>query len=138
MDKNIKPLDAGRQEPCLVNGVKEFGLSRKERLGSRREFLEAYEKGERVLGACLVFYLIKNNLQYHRLGVTVSRKIGGSVVRNRVKRSLREIFRSSKTILPPHYDLVVNAKKKAAQVSHKELQGDFLAAIKCWDQSRQK
>lgn len=115
-----------------------LAFSKGERLRSRREFLEIYEKGDEVHGACLVLYLTENSLGHHRLGVTVSRKIGGAVVRNRVKRLLREIFRCGKAAFLPHCDLVVNAKKKAAYASHKQLQEDFLGALGRWMQGRQR
>jgi len=115
-----------------------LGFSKSERLRRRREFLEIYEKGDEVHGYCLVLYLSENSLGHHRLGITASRKIGGAVVRNRVKRLLREVFRCSKAAFLPHCDLVVNAKRKAAYASYKDLQEDFLRAVGRWAQDRER
>jgi len=56
-----------------------------------------------------------------RLGVTVSRKVGGAVVRNRVKRGVREWFRSARAAMRPEIDLVVIARRAAAGRRHAEV-----------------
>jgi ribonuclease P protein component len=70
-----------------------------------------------------------NNLGYPRLGLTVSRKIGGAVTRNRVKRLFREIFRRSCADIPCHFDFVVNAKRDCATASYETLRQDFTSAV---------
>ena len=72
----------------------------------------------------------ENNLAYHRLGITVTRKIGGAVVRNRIKRLFREIFRRCSGEIPGHLDLVVNAKAGCVNISYGELGEEFIAAAK--------
>ena len=108
-------------------------FSRKERVRKRRRFLEIYEEADKIQGICLVLYLAENNLRHHRLGVTVSRKIGGAVVRSRVKRRLRELFRTNKSAILPFCDLVINAKRRAVAASYQELEKDFLRAARCWE-----
>ncbi len=113
-------------------------LHSKERLRKRGEFLDAYEIWTKVQGAHLVFYVAPNNLSHHRLGVTVSRKIGGAVVRNLLKRRLREIFRTNKGAIFPRCNVVVNAKRSAAQIPYEELREDFLRAVKRWKRDTAK
>ncbi|HBZ71262.1 MAG TPA: ribonuclease P protein component [Deltaproteobacteria bacterium] len=56
-----------------------------------------------------------------RLGVTVSRRVGGAVVRNRVKRAVREWFRRSQALMAPNVDLVVIARQGAAGLRVREI-----------------
>ncbi len=110
------------------------GFSKEERLRKRREFLGAYERGDKVQSEYFVLYILENGRPYHRLGVTVSRKIGSAVVRNRIKRRLREIFRANKQAISPHCDFAVNAKRAAARARNQQIQEDILKAILRWRQ----
>ena len=124
--------------PAMESESSKPNLHGKERLRKRGEFLDAYERGNKVQGAHLVFYMAPNNLPHHQLGLTVSRKIGSAVVRNLVKRRLREIFRTNWKAICPCCNVVVNAKRSAAQAPYGELQEDFLRAAKRWKRGAAK
>ena len=104
-------------------------LSWKERLHKRKDFLRIYSQGKRIYTATLVAYFLPNQLDQHRLGVTVSRKIGKAATRNRIKRRIRELFRTSKSPGTPCFDIVVNVRKAAARVPFTTLQDDYLKAL---------
>ena len=112
---------------------KKRGFSKKERLRKRGEFLDLYERGDKIQSTYFVLYMLENGRSCHRLGITVSRKIGIAVVRNRIKRRLREIFRANKQAISPYCDLVVNAKRAAARAHSQEIQEDILKAILRWE-----
>ena len=65
-----------------------------------------------------------------RLGITASRKVGGAVTRNRVKRMFREIFRKSLNQIPDRFDMVVNAKSGCDGVGYDDLRVEFLTTVK--------
>lgn len=97
----------------LAVGVLAFGRER--RLRSRRDILSVQQRGARVHTPHFVLIVAKgpDAAQASRLGVTVTRKIGDAVRRNRVKRVVREAFRLDPTLLPHGVDLLVIAKAGA-------------------------
>ncbi len=88
-----------------------------ERLKKSWEFQRAYKKGKKCWDAYFVMYVYDTQLGQSRLGITVSKKVGNSVQRNRVKRLIREAFRILKLELLPHYDIVVVGRKAAYGLS---------------------
>ncbi len=100
----------------------------RQRIVSSSDFRSIYDQGRRLDAGKFVLFGRPNELDYHRLGLTVSRKVGGAVVRNRVKRLFREIFRRSSSDIPRHFDFVVNAKRDCASVQYAALRESFLSA----------
>ena len=99
---------------------------KKYRLLRRVEFQRAYEKGQRRSASlCTVFYR-PNGLAETRLGITVPKRLGGSPVRNRIKRRIREIFRRHRETLPGGWDIVLNPRKAAAAVAYASLERELL------------
>ena len=93
------------------------------------DYRAIYKVGRKIHSGRFVLFCRANNLGHLRLGITVSRKVGGAVVRNRIKRLLKEIFRRSLIQTPSQFDIVINAKSGCAWVNYAELQGELLAAI---------
>ena len=100
------------------------------RLRKRREFLATQRRGQRVHGAHLIVIAAQRQGPGLRLGITASKKVGGAVQRNRVKRRLREGFR----LLRGQWrggsaDLVVIARHSAQAATFAELQKDLWQSI---------
>ena len=90
------------------------------------EFRRIYAKGKSGVSPCLVVYCRPNRRENNRLGVTVSAKLGHAVVRNRVRRRLREIFRLSQPEMKQGYDIIIVARSRAVRATYRELTKDFL------------
>lgn len=87
-----------------------FTFPRDKRLIKKSEFDEVFKKGSRVASAHFLFFYLKNNLHYARLGLAISKKkIPKSHDRHRVKRLIRETFRYHHTLGP--LDIVVIVKQ---------------------------
>jgi len=69
--------------------------------------------------------LKENGLGITRLGLTVSRKAGNAVKRNRVKRLIREFFRLNDTCFPQGYDIVITAKKDASYLDLQKIKNEL-------------
>lgn len=65
-----------------------------------------------------------------RLGVTATRALGGAVVRNRIKRRLREAFRMHRSALAPQWDIVVNPRRAAIDASFAEIEQALMKVIR--------
>jgi ribonuclease P protein component len=96
----------------VVGSARSGAPSRANRVRKRAEFLEIQSGGSRVNGDCLVFILMRRAAGAPlRLGITASRKIGGSVQRNRARRLIREGFRAVFGELPAALDIVVIVRR---------------------------
>ena len=95
------------------------------RLLARRDFLRVGRRGRRVYLRDLVIIVDRNTLPLTRLGITVSRKAGKAVRRNRAKRLIREYFRTHLGRFAPGFDLVVIVKKAEVLVSLRDVEQRF-------------
>lgn len=75
----------------------------------------------------MVLYARKNRLGCNRVGVTVSKKLGGAVVRNRVRRRLREVYRLNEDRFLPGWDIVVVARSQCVNASFQNLTKAYLS-----------
>ena len=91
------------------------------------EFRRLYAKGRSGVSPYLVVYVRPNRRGRNRLGVTVSPKLGHAVVRNRVRRRLREIFRLNQGGLAQGYDMILVARTRAVGAEYRELERAFLS-----------
>ena len=77
--------------------------------------------------SCLVLYARKNNTGTNRVGITVSKKLGHAVVRNRIRRRIREVYRLNEDRFQPGWDIVVVARSRCLSVSFEKLTQSYLA-----------
>lgn len=97
-------------------------LSSQEKLRRRSEFERCYKSGRRLHGTVLTVHFVPNSLDRPRLGITVTRKVGGAVTRHRLKRQVREVYRRwSERAHLPAVDLVMHLKPGAGNSPFSQL-----------------
>ena len=96
------------------------------RLLRRSEFRQVYEGGQRRSAPLAVTFFRPNGLPVTRLGITTPAKLGGAVLRNRVKRRIREVFRLNRLTIPAGWDIVVNPREAMATVEFSKLAQELL------------
>lgn len=99
-------------------------------LGNTRQFNHVYKKGKSVVNRQVVMYYCKNNLDYNQIGFSVSKKVGKAVVRNRVKRLLKESFRLNEDKILTGYDIVFVARVRLKDADFKEVEKAVLHSFK--------
>jgi ribonuclease P protein component len=103
-------------------------LPRDERVLDRADFLRAQSRGRRLHGEHFVWIVFaRGDDKPTRIGVTVSRKVGNSVVRHRVKRWVREVFRRSKSAFPQNCDVIAIAREGKVPASLDAVKSEILA-----------
>jgi ribonuclease P protein component len=89
------------------------------RIKKNKEFQAVFQKGQSVANRQFVLYMLEKKDQAHfRIGLSVSKKIGNAVTRNRIKRYIRQVFHENKGRISPKKDYVIIARKPAAEMDY--------------------
>jgi ribonuclease P protein component len=112
------PNGVGPAEAAGVSACGPASFPKHARLRKRDDYLRVQRLGQRQHTEHFVVLRAQGTGANSRVGVTVSTRVGGAVVRNRVKRLLREILRTAWRRIEPPTDIVVIAKPGAAQTTH--------------------
>ena len=100
------------------------------RLRSNMEFKKVYSGGKSYWNRNLVLYVKKNDLKYSRIGYSITKKIGNAVVRNKIRRRMKEINRLNFNRIKGNYDLIFIPKKNIVDISYIELESAVIHILK--------
>ena len=97
-----------------------------ESLKKNSDFQTVYKKGNSNANKYLVMYIMKNGIGKNRLGISVSKKVGNSIVRHRLTRLIRESYRLQEEKFPCGLDIGIIARSSAKGKSYKEIESALL------------
>ena len=97
-----------------------------ESLKKNYQFRFVYNRGKSIANRLLVMYVVRNGTNGYRFGISVSKKVGNSVVRSRITRLLRESYRLSESKFLAGYDIVVIARASAKEATYKEVESALM------------
>jgi len=100
--------------------LKRFSFPKSKRLVSNKQFKTVLAHKNCLSDDCLVLYVAENDCDYPRLGVSVGKNYGGAVVRNRIKRLLREAFRQNQDKIPTGFDYLIMISPQWKKKSDKQ------------------
>ena len=95
-------------------------------LKKNSDFQRVYSKGKSKANKYLVMYVLENDLSINRLGISVSKKVGNSVVRHRLTRLIRESYRLNANMFNSGLDIVVIARNTAKDKNYKEIESALM------------
>jgi ribonuclease P protein component len=109
-------------------------FDRTRRIAARRDYQATYDAGAKRHGRLVTVFAKRNDNGVARLGVTVTKKVGGAAVRNLLKRRVREIYRTREAA--PGLDVVVNLKREAREASFAALREDLARVLSALETRR--
>lgn len=101
-----------------------------ESLKKNEQFREVYKKGKSYANKYLVIYVLENNQNKNYLGISVSKKVGNSIVRHRLARLIRESYRLHEDMFNSGLNIVVIARNSASSISYHEMESALLHLLK--------
>lgn len=107
-----------------------FFMKKTYRIKQNYEFRRLYRRGASSANPYLVVYALKTHRKVNRIGLTVTTKLGGAVVRNRIKRLLREAYRLNEDKICKGYDFILVARSKMIGAKCQTVEKQLMLAIK--------
>ncbi|MBA7559576.1 Ribonuclease P protein component [subsurface metagenome] len=97
----------------------------KRKLSKTSEFKKVFSEGRRTEDKNLIIFILKNDYDFNRLGIVVKKETGKAVVRNKIKRRLKEASRLLNKKLLPGYDIIVQTKNNIRESNYFETYHDL-------------
>ena len=97
-----------------------------ESLKKNKDFKQVYSQGKSYANRYLVMYVLKNNTERNRIGISVSKKVGNSIVRHHIKRLVKEVYRLHEIMFQNGLDIVIIVRQSAKKISYWDTESALL------------
>lgn len=106
-------------------------MKKEYRIKKNKEFQLVFKNGQSFANRQFIVYKLPKETQEHfRIGLSVSKKIGNAVIRNKVKRYIRQVFLELELMVQPHADYVIIARKPVSEMSYEEVKKSLHHVLK--------
>ena len=105
-------------------------MNKNQTIKKNSQFRFIYSRGKSYSNDKLVLYMFRNKKNVNRIGLSVSKKIGNSVVRNRIKRLIRESYRLNKDTCKKGFDIIFIARIGSKNAKYKDIEKSVINLIK--------
>jgi ribonuclease P protein component len=127
---SLPPNNFGTPLPAASSSVHGNLYPREARLVRRGDFDAVYRAGKRRSSSHFTVFFRANELPQSRFGFSIKKALGGAVVRNRIRRRLREVVRCHRLEIPAGWDIVIHPKSSVARAEFATLTADLLRLLK--------
>lgn len=110
--------------------MKKFRIQKREHIKLQKEILNVFKTGKQYSDKYLKIFILQNKMDYIRFAISINKKFGNSVMRNKAKRHVRELFRLNKERLEKGYDIIFFIKNEFKNISFSEKREFFLKLLK--------
>ncbi len=101
-------------------------MNKDESLRNNSDFRKVYDNGKSFANRYLVMFFLENNIKFNRVGFSVTKKLGKAVVRNKVKRRMKESYRLNSTQFKKGYDIVFLSRVNAKNANYKQIESAIM------------
>ena len=130
VDPEKKARQGKKAADRLIRKRQNLTFPRSVRVRSRADYLKIQRSGRKMGGRYLIILSMDNDLSASRFGITVSRKTGNAVARNRVKRRIKELQRLNRDSIVPGKDIVVIATREAPKATFEKMEIEYADLIR--------
>lgn len=109
-----------------IGRIKINNMNFSESLKKNRDFRNVYQRGKSYANRYLIMYIIKNDIDKNRVGISVSKKVGNSIVRHRLTRLIRESYRLNEDRFLCGYDIVIIARTRARGRNYRDVESALI------------
>lgn len=128
--RDVIALRQSSGDPAPTGLPRGLTFPREARLVRRGDFDAVYRAGKRVSSSHFTVFVRSNELALNRFGFSIKKALGGAVVRNRIRRRLREMVRCHRQEIPAGWDIVIHPKSSVAKAPFLALTEDLLRLLK--------
>ncbi len=109
--------------------MKKFGIQKREHIKLQKDILNIFKTGKQYSDKYLKIFILQNKTGYTRFAISINKKFGNAVMRNKAKRHVRELFRLNKEIFKKGYDIIFFIKNEFKNINFSEKRRLFLKLL---------